>query len=397
MAKEAVEEEIRAALHSNWEACDKKKNKPLYLYTDDVKKAMPKLNKEGNLKELLVIDEKTGVPSGGKSAKKIPKKINGISFGIGGREFNDRISFARQDHNLCVYDCAKKALVACVKAPWTQCMATYQNKVVSGGMDNAVTVWDIEGGLLKEKKKIIEHDGYISTLVFAKDGSKYFSAGGDGDSRLVDLNKLTTVTRFCGHEKDALSLNFARDDEGQKLFATCSSDLTIKLWDVTSGKCVADLNGKKKVGDYPTYVRKGLSAPVEAYNTCAMFPMEKSYVAAGGVGDFVYLFDIRTQSLVAAYRRENQDVTSLAWSQSGRALYAGQDDGSVIVWDIYQSEHNENRKYTEKIMAHVAKDKAGNIDKTQSVVQTLKVSDSGVLASGGFDSKVILWSKAPAA
>jgi len=389
--KAQVEDKIRSMLIANYEACGLKKNKPIALYTDAVSLQLPKLPKAHNLVELLVIDDKTGVPSG-KGKRQIPKKINGIKWGDGGAEFKDRIAFARQDHVLTVYDCAKKTMVAAAKAPWTQCMAMHKNKVVSGGMDNAVTVWDVQSGKLAEKKKIVEHDGYISSLVMSKDGTKYFSSAGDGDSRLVDLAKSTTITRFCGHTKDALSLNFARDDEGQKLFATCSSDLTVKLWDVVSGKCVADLKGKPGVGMFPSYCRRGLDAPVAAYNTCAMFPMEKMYVAAGGVGDFVYLFDIRTQTMVTAYRRDNQDVTSLAWSSSGRVLYAGEDDGSIIVWDIYTND-GENRSYSEKKQAHVAYDHANNIDKTQSVVQSLAVSEDGILASGGFDSKVILWQR----
>jgi WD40 repeat protein len=73
-------------------------------------------------------------------------------------------------------------------------------------------------------------------------------------------------------------------------------------------------------------------------------------------------------------------------------LYAGEDDGSIIVWDIYTND-GENRSYSEKKQAHVAYDHANNIDKTQSVVQSLAVSEDGILASGGFDSKVILWQR----
>lgn len=299
-------------------------------------------------------------------------KINGISWGTD--QNSNLVAFARQDHLLGVVNAEKNNYVACCKASWTQCMAMHPNKpiVLSGGMDNATTVWGLGEGKMSEKTKIIEHDGYIASLVFTDKGDKYLSAAGDGDIRLVDMEKKTTLTRFCGHIGDAQSLTFASSDKEQKLFATCSSDKTVKLWDVTSGQCT-----------------HSFKAPSEL-NACAMHPMEKSFVACGGEMDKTFLFDIRACKMISTYARNNMKTASLCWSISGRTLFVGHDDGAIVMWDIYSS--GENKEYANKVIAHQKPDpKTNELLAATCRVQNLKVGEDGILASGGFDGKIKLW------
>ena len=353
----AIEGEVEAAIEANFDAS--KKKKPQALDSS----GLPKI-KGREIQKMKTMKVPPGDP---KSFK-----INGIKWGTG--ENSKRLAFARQDHFLGVVDAEKNNMCFGAKAPWTQCIALHPSKdiVLSGGMDNATTIWKGEGGKLIEQGKIIEHDGYIASLTFMDGGNKYISAAGDADARIFDLERKTSIVRFCGHDKDCQSLCFARDDIGQKTFATCSSDMCVKLWDVTSGKCITTLKTDSEL------------------NSCCQFPLPMTMIACGGEKDKTYLFDIRANKLVSKYARNNQQTASCCFSASGRHLYVGHNDGAIIMWDIFSS--GENREYACKISAHTTNDpKDGTPDVSKSRVQNLQLGEDGILASCGFDGKINIW------
>lgn len=131
-------------------------------------------------------------------------------------------------------------------------------------------------------------------------------------------------------------------------------------------------------------------------NACAMFP-NGNMIAAGGEKDKTYVWDVRAGCLVDKYARNNQQTASCAWSRSGRCLYVGHDDGSLITWDIFKS--GENKGYISKVEAHTSYydgNRKGKIDVTRSRVQEIKTGPDGVVATCGFDGKIGLWSAAAA-
>lgn len=306
-------------------------------------------------------------------------KINNIQWGQGDGDHSMFLAFARQDHFMGVFDVVKNRGVAANKAAWAQSIAIHPTKpiVLSGGMDNATTMWswDPPGSNLKEKGKIIEHDGYISSLVFVENGDKFVSASGDADVRLFDTERRTSVVRLCGHKKDAQSISFADADKEKNVFATCSSDKSVKVWDLREKKCVASVTTDGEL------------------NACAMFPMPGTMIACGGEKDKTFLVCMRTMKEAQKYARNNMKTAACGFSQSGRHLYVGHDDGALITWDLFTS--GENKTYASKIEAHTTKEKGTqNIDVSASRVQSIKISTKGHLATGGFDGKIKLWQTA---
>jgi len=308
-------------------------------------------------------------------------KLNGLAWAPAG-EFESRIAYCRQDHMFGIFDVTKNNGVWGGKANWAQCVAQHPSRdglVLTGGMDNATTMWNKSStpGKLTEVTKIIEHDGYIASLAFMDGGNKYISASGDADIRIFDVETKAPLMRFCGHDKDAQSLCFAIDDVAKKKFATCSSDKTVKLWDSTSGKCTHTFTLDSEL------------------NACSMFPNGNA-IACGGEKDKTYLLDVRAYKMISKYARNNQKTASCQFSRSGRQLWVGHDDGALITWDIFAD--GANKAYASKIEAHTTfYTGTTKPDVTSSRVQAMDVNADGMLATCGFDGKLKIWTAAPPA
>lgn len=339
-----------------------KKNKPQAIDASGLTKI-----KGLSVKELKTLK----LPPGDKGSN----KLNGLSWAPPG-DFSTRIAYCRQDHMFGIFDVTKNNGCWGAKANWAQCIAmhpTVDGFTLTGGMDNATTMWKPGGtpGKLTTLKKVIEHDGYIASLAFMEKGNKYVSASGDADCRIIDVEKTVTILRLGGHDKDAQSLCFAADDIEQKKFATCSSDKTVRLWDSTSGKCTHTFFTDSEL------------------NSCTLFP-NGNMIACGGEKDKTFLFDVRAYKMVSKYARNNQKTASCQFSRSGRQLWVGHDDGALITWDIFDDGSNKN--YACKIEAHTKFYPGTNKpDVTASRVQAMDVNSDGMLATAGFDGNLKIW------
>jgi len=299
-------------------------------------------------------------------------------------ESDPRMAVIDQMGSCFIWDTEKTLRQGGFIYPFAQCIALApkecaQTMVMVGGMRNATELFIQTPNVAKmaKQKTWIAHDGYISSCHFLAQGKKYITSSGDADIRVFDIEKSgekDSLVTLVGHSKDAQSIKFPRDDKSENVFITCSSDKTVKMWDLRTTSC--------------THTFKTFSE----LNACSFFP-NGQMIACGGEKDKTFVFDVRASRIVNLYRRNNQKTASCEFSKSGRELFVGHDDGSIIVWDIFAS--GKNKEYAKKIEAHtVPKDpnnKNSSPDETASRVQVLDVGPDGFLASGGFDGKVKIW------
>ena len=297
-----------------------------------------------------------------------------------------RMAIVDQGGSAFVWDTKKRIKMYGCISTFAQCIALSPDEqapvILVGSMRNATVMYkkQADSAIMKETKTWILHDGYISSLQFLDGGKKYISSSGDADIRLFDLSASPTdcLSVMRGHQKDCQSIKFARDDAAKQTFITCSSDKTVKLWDLRSGSCQMTFETDSEL------------------NACSFFPDGK-LIGCGGEKDKTYVFDVRAYKMVGKYARNNMKTASCEFSSSGRELYVGHDDGAIVVWDIFGS--GENKAYAKKIVAHTTfeENNKNAVDITRSRVQVLDVSPAGFLASGGFDGKVKIWGAPKAA
>jgi guanine nucleotide-binding protein G(I)/G(S)/G(T) subunit beta-1 len=129
-----------------------------------------------------------------------------------------------------------------------------------------------------------------------------------------------------------MSLSLSPD---MRTFISGACDASAKLWDVRDGMCKQTFPGHES-----------------DINAVAFFPSGQAF-ATGSDDATCRLFDIRADQELAMYSHDNiicgkfsclvvylfySGITSVAFSKSGRLLFAGYDDFNCNVWDSMRQE-----------------------------------------------------------
>ncbi|KAI1076502.1 WD40 repeat-like protein [Whalleya microplaca] len=124
-------------------------------------------------------------------------------------------------------------------ADYVKCVATPASGdwVASGGLDRKICLWDLNG---KGKSLEIDVSGEEVTekgSVYAMSVGRSILASGGPESivRLWDPKSGKRITKLAGHTDNVRAILV---NEGGDTVMTASSDQTIKVWNVTAGRCM---------------------------------------------------------------------------------------------------------------------------------------------------------------
>jgi guanine nucleotide-binding protein G(I)/G(S)/G(T) subunit beta-1 len=234
------------------------------------------------------------------------------------------------------------------------------NMVACGGLDNLCSVYKLpqaqkDGGNQKTYGELAQHEGYLSCCRFIRD-DEILTSSGDSTCILWDVETKTPKGIFNDHTGDVMSLSVF---DSKDIFLSGSCDATAKLWDHRQAKsCIKTFSGHES-----------------DINSVQFFPDGNAF-GTGSDDSSCRLFDIRAYQQVNKYASDKIlcGITSVAFSKSGKCLFAGYDDYNTYVWDtqlgimVEQLQGHENR------------------------VSCLGVSDDGkALATGSWDTLLKIW------
>lgn len=98
--------------------------------------------------------------------------------------------------------------------------------------------------------------------------------------------------------------------------ATGSTDLTVRLWDVTSGKLLR--------------VFTECRMPVH----CVSFSPDGKYLAAAGEEMKVRIFDLASSLQLVELKEHSSTISSITWNAKGTKLLSGCTDGTVRIYSV---------------------------------------------------------------
>lgn len=274
---------------------------------------------------------------------------------------NRHLVSASQDGKLIIWDAytSNKVHAIPLRSSWvmTCAYAPSGNLVACGGLDNICSVFNVASereGQVRVSKELAGHTGYLSCCRFLND-RQILTSSGDLSCALWDIERGQRVMEFTGHAGDVMSISLSPD---KNVFVSASCDAHAKLWDLRDGKCRQTFKGHDS-----------------DINSVCFFPSGDAFGTASD-DSTCRLFDIRADQELMCYRSEaiTCGVTSVAFSRSGRVLYAGYDDFNCNAWDTLHGE------------------RVAILAQHEHRVSCVGVSDDGqALCTGSWDSLLKIW------
>jgi len=206
-------------------------------------------------------------------------------------------------------------------APGILCLDVHKTddaRVVTGGVDNQVIVFDAD----KEKlvQKLVGHSKKVTSVLFHPTKEVVLSASQDATARIWTCTDASnwkapyscgSVVRKHTAEVTDISVHPLGD-----YFLTASMDKSWALHELATGRCV------RHVSDLSTGYR------------CMKFHPDGLICAGGTEERTVAVWDIKDQVTVATLSGHEGEVEALSFSENGYYLASASRDGTVKLWDL---------------------------------------------------------------
>ncbi len=223
------------------------------------------------------------------------------------------------------------------------------DQILTGSRDGSIRRWNrLSGEVLL---RWVPHSDYCTCLRVSPEGNRVLSFGG-GMVVESDLATGEPTIHWDRHSQAVTAVAMMPD--AQRVLSG-SWDATLRLWDVSSGKSLAVIDGA------------GLGA-------CCVAAAPGGSVAAGCKDGAVREFSATDGSLLCELKGHLGYVRSVAYTPDGRRLISSGDDGRIRVWESAGDD-----------AVHVLKEHLGG------VLSVAVSADGQRLLSGGRDGTVRLW------
>lgn len=234
---------------------------------------------------------------------------------------SESIVSASQDGKLIIWNAftTNKLHAIPLRSSWVMACAYEQSKgnlIACGGLDNNCSIYNLSQPqtLNRPIKELAAHDGYVSCCRFVDEGHIITSSG---DSSCIHWNIPTgeVLQTFTEHKGDVMSVSISPSNPN--IFVSGSVDATARIWDVRNGKNVQTHVGHES-----------------DINSVDFFPDGNAF-ATGSDDSSCRIFDMRCYGEINKFANDSIicGITSVAFSKSGRLLFAGYDDFNVYAWD----------------------------------------------------------------
>ena len=235
------------------------------------------------------------------------------------------------------------------------------------GADAVVRVWDIQ--TKSEALGLRGHTDWVTAVAFSADGRYLASVGVDKAARVFELSQQER-SAAGGH---LLRVNAVAVSPDGKFAVTAATDQTMKVWDIATGREVATLIGNTDVPQAVGFLGNDavvLGASIQGNETIGQLhfwgkkpPRRNKTVSTGAVYAVAGLpdaskvavwstkpavggtiknnsFDVYDAAgeLLGSLPDKGRNVTSAAFSPDLAWAVAGDDQGTVRIWDLAKKE-----------------------------------------------------------
>nr|XP_060499684.1 F-box-like/WD repeat-containing protein TBL1X [Panthera onca] len=209
--------------------------------------------------------------------------------------------------------------------------------LATGSYDGFARIWTEDGNLAST---LGQHKGPIFALKWNKKGNYILSAGVDKTTIIWDAHTGEAKQQFPFHSGEFVFLFFGiqkwypllfqnevnaiKWDPSGMLLASCSDDMTLKIWSMKQDTCVHDLQAHSK----EIYTIKWSPTGPATSN-----PNSNIMLASASFDSTVRLWDVERGVCVHTLTKHQEPVYSVAFSPDGKYLASGSFDKCVHIWN----------------------------------------------------------------
>ncbi|ABN67069.2 WD domain protein [Scheffersomyces stipitis CBS 6054] len=158
------------------------------------------------------------------------------------------------------------------------------------------------------------HNSSINSIKISPDGSKFATCSSDTTIRVYDLETGILITKLDGHTKGISDLEFSPINSN--ILASCSDDLTIRLWSVSKKKCV-------KILRKHTY-----------HITTIKFTTKGNMLISGSADETITIWDITSGRVLRTLAAHADPVSSLCLTPDNTIIISASYDGLMRLFDL---------------------------------------------------------------
>lgn len=225
-------------------------------------------------------------------------------------------------------------------------------RLASGGLDDAIKVWNLETGELLLTLK--GHTKPVNSLAISPDCQILASGSDDHTIRLWNLNTGALLHSLIGHSRDVKSVFI--HSNGQ-LLASGAEDRTARLWRLGTGELLQ--------------IFSNLAGMIRAVSISP----DGQVLASAGLDNQIKLWNLKTGELIQTFVKSHYSaVNAIAFTPNGNIVISGSKDKTIKLWNLAKGE--------------VIRTLTGHTDSVNSLALS---GDGKLLVSGSSDMTIKLW------
>ncbi|KAG0015959.1 hypothetical protein BGZ80_009516 [Entomortierella chlamydospora] len=286
------------------------------------------------------------------------------------------------------------------------------SQIASGSWDETVQLQPWDSDAHDYARSLSGHLGEVVRVVHSPKGGQVASASNDGTVRLWDSNTGSCLHTLRGHSGEVTSIvyspkggqiageiiNLAYSPQGNEL-ASGSSDGTLQLWDVDTGRCIKTLDGHSSSITFIVYSPTGDRIATGSHDitvrlwsvethqcvytlkghgdfvTSAVYSPNGDRIASGGHDNTVRLWNVNNGDCIQTLSGHSSPVTSVVYSPKGDQIASASDDKTIQLWDA------ETGNCIHTLQGH-----------GKHITSIVYSPKGDMIASGSYDETVRLWS-----
>ena len=196
--------------------------------------------------------------------------------------------------------------------------------LATGSNDKTIKLMNIPELDEKNNKSLTGNQGTVRSLCFEPTNDSILLSANTDESTIKLWDTMKGINLVCleGHNSDVNVVKWSND---LQLFASCSSDKTIRFWDIRDYKYINILSAVQyaDINDISIFSKGG-----------------DTIVAVGHTDGLVTIWDYSKQCVIKEIYQHNVAVRSVAFSPDGKYLLSGSFDSTIKIYDINNNFNN---------------------------------------------------------